>query len=136
MFEYQMHHLSDSNHFDHQRNLEMDMNKMAKDGWRVVSTTNDPRFYGIFITYEREYKVYENKRDISEERDILLKEKEDRFVYYKCVSKYCPRIVKEEKNGGRTLAVEDCFGSEFLGCNVCSFEGSDMCEDCIHSEEE
>lgn len=65
-----------------------------------------------------------------------VKEKEDRFVYYNCVSGHCPLIVEEEMYGVRTSTCEEYCGSEFSGCNVCCFEGSDMCEDCIHSEEE
>ena len=61
--------------------------------------------------------------------------KQECFTYYNCVSGNCPLIIEEEKYGVRTSTCEDyCGDNNFCGCNNCCFEGSDICNDCIHKE--
>ena len=35
------------------RNAEAEMNRMATDGWRVVSVCYNHATYGVIVTYER-----------------------------------------------------------------------------------
>ena len=35
------------------RNAEREMNRMAADGWRVISVCYNMAAYGIIVTYER-----------------------------------------------------------------------------------
>ena len=35
------------------RNAEAEMNRMAADGWRVVSVCYNNATYGVIVTYER-----------------------------------------------------------------------------------
>ena len=35
------------------RNAEAEMNRMAADGWRVISVCYNMATYGIIVTYER-----------------------------------------------------------------------------------
>lgn len=35
------------------RNAEAEMNRMAADGWRVISVCYNMAAYGIIVTYER-----------------------------------------------------------------------------------
>ena len=35
------------------RNAETEMNRMAADGWRVISVCYNMAAYGIIVTYER-----------------------------------------------------------------------------------
>lgn len=61
-------------------------------------------------------------------------EKHDCFVYYKCISGYCPLLIEENKYGGRISTCESyCGDSGFCGCNNCCFEHSNICDECIHS---
>lgn len=62
-------------------------------------------------------------------------EKQDCFVYYNCVSGNCPLIIEEEKYGVWTSTCKDyCGTNSFSSCKNCCFEGSYICNECIHKE--
>lgn len=63
-----------------------------------------------------------------------MKEK-DCFTYYNCVNGNCPLIIEEEMYGTRTSTCKEyCGNNSFSSCNSCYFEGSDICNECIHNE--
>lgn len=60
----------------------------------------------------------------------------DCFVYYNCVNGHCPVLIESIKYGITSSSCEDYCGAGYSGCEHCYFEGSDMCNECIHSEQE
>ncbi len=55
-------------------------------------------------------------------------------MYYNCVDGHCPVLVEEFKYGVRISSCEDYCGCVIENCENCYFEGSYMCNECIHSE--
>lgn len=72
---------------------------------------------------------------INKKKEVLNMKERDNFVYYNCVSGNCPLIIEEERYGVRTSTCKEyCKDNSFSGCNNCYFEGSDICNECIHKE--
>ena len=59
----------------------------------------------------------------------------DRYANDWCSNGSCPLLIEEEMYGLMTSSCTDYCGYGFHGCNTCSFEGSEICIDCIHSLE-
>lgn len=61
--------------------------------------------------------------------------KNDCYLYYNCVTGNCPRIIEEKIYGVITSTCNNYGCNKFYHCNECYFDGSDMCENCIHKNE-